>query len=54
MAGDTLLGGALEDIVQMAFRAFHIGMRSGQLEGSFGVVETGLLPIIWSVAASAI
>jgi len=54
VAGDTLLGCALEYIVHMAFGAIHTGMCPGQLECSLGVVETGFLPIIWCVANATI
>lgn len=54
VTGDALLGCALEDIVHMALRAFYAGMRPGQLEGSLGVVETGIFPVVRCVAAAAI
>ena len=54
VAGDALLGRTLEDIVQMALRALHTGMCAGQLEGSLGVVEAGMLPVVRRVAAAAI
>lgn len=54
VAGDALLGCALEDVVHMTFSAFYISVRSGQLECSLGMVEAGFLPVIRCVAAAAI
>ncbi len=54
MTGDALLGCAFEHIVHVAFCAFDIGVRTGQLERGFGMVEGGVLPVVGSVAASAI
>lgn len=54
VAGCALLRCTFEDIVHMAFAAFNIGMRSGQLESSFRVVEAGFLPVVWCVATGAI
>jgi len=54
VTGDALLRSALEDVIHMALGAFHIGVRTGQLEGSFRVIKTGFFPVIGCVATGAI
>ncbi len=45
---------ALEDIVHVAIIASYSGMRAGQFESRFRMVERGFLPIVGCVAACAI
>ena len=54
MAGNALLGCALENIVYVALGAFYVGMRTGQLEGCLGMVEAGFFPVVRCVTAATI
>ena len=44
MAAGTSLGGALEDIVDMALSTGHAGVRAGQFEGRKIMIKGGRLP----------
>lgn len=54
VAGITVAGSALENIVDMAAQASHIDMCAGQLEGEQVVVKTGWQPAICGVTGSAV